>query len=238
MKLFNIKESLSQFFYRKYNNSFSQGGEDTILASLFANVANGFYIDIGAFHPYKFSNSFLFYRKGWNGINIDASPGSMVAFNKLRPRDINIEAAISETPEELTYYYQGPESTMNTFSTDYLTQYKVEDKVAQQLRITTQRLDGILEKHATGKEIHFMSIDVEGLELSVIRSSNWDKFRPWVVLLESYEHMDEENTYDVELKAHFATIGYRLICKTTTSILFMRNDLGFNQFNHIERKNR
>ena len=120
MKLFNAKKVLSQFLYRKYNSSFSQGGEDLILAGLLTQKLNGFFVDIGAFHPYKFSNTFRFYRKGWSGINIDAAPGSMDIFRELRPRDINIEAAISETPEQLTYYYLGKENSMNTFSKDFL----------------------------------------------------------------------------------------------------------------------
>ena len=73
------------------NICYSQNGEDLILNRFLENKKNGFYIDIGAHHPIRFSNTYLFYKKGWRGINIDAMPGSMDLFNKIRSRDINIE---------------------------------------------------------------------------------------------------------------------------------------------------
>ena len=228
-----IKKALSEFLYRKYNYSFSQGGEDVILANLFSHKAKGFFVDIGAFHPYRLSNTFLFYRKGWNGINIDAAPGSMEPFNKLRPRDINIEAAISENKEQLTYYFLGKGNPMNTFSKDFLDKLGYKDKIEKVIDITTQRLDSILEKYASGKEINFMSVDVEGLEISVLRSNNWDKFRPNVILLETFELMNDRNDYDVEVKNFLYGKGYKVVCKTTNGIYFLRNDLQLNAYNHI-----
>jgi FkbM family methyltransferase len=228
-----IKEAISQFLYRKYNTSFSQCGEDVILANLFSGRRNGFFVDIGAFHPYKFSNTYLFYKKGWSGINIDAAPGSMDEFKKLRPRDTNLETAISDKTEELTYYFLGKGDSMNSFSLDFIKEMGAEGKIKKTIKMTTQRLEDILEQHAKGKEIDFMSMDVEGLELSVLRSGNWKKYRPKVVVLESFDAMNRENNYDAELRSFFDAIGYRPIAKTTNGIFFLREDLKLNQFNHI-----
>ena len=233
MQLFSVREELSQFLYRKYNSSFSQCGEDIMLSGLMTMKSKGFFVDIGAFHPYKLSNTFRFYRKGWNGINIDAAPGSMDVFKKFRPRDINIEAAISETPQLLTYYYLGRENSMNTFSKEFLISLGAEKEIKKEIPITTQRLDTILEKYAGGKEIDIMSVDVEGLELSVLRSNNWNKFRPAVILLESFELMTEQNDYDLPIKDYLKNKGYRLICKTINGIFFLRNDLELNEYHHI-----
>lgn len=229
-----IKEAISQFLYKKYNTSFSQGGEDALLAGLFCYKKNGFFVDIGAFHPYKYSNTFLFYRKGWRGINIDAAPGSMEEFQKMRPEDTNIEAAISEKPEQLTYYFLGKGNSMNTFSPDFLNDLNNKDKIKKTINITTQRLDTILEKHAAGRDINFMTIDVEGLELSVLRSSDWSRFRPEAVLLESFELMNDQQNYDVEIRKFFAEKGYKLISKTPNGIIFLRSDLRLNSYNHIQ----
>jgi len=68
---------------------YSQGAEDIILASIFGNREKGFWVDVGAHHPQRFSNTYLFSLKGWTGINIDALPGSMAIFKKMRPNDIN-----------------------------------------------------------------------------------------------------------------------------------------------------
>ena len=70
---------------------YSQQGEDIILHRMFEWQEQGFYIDVGAHHPTRFSNTYKFYKRGWTGINVDAMPGSMTAFNRLRPKDINIE---------------------------------------------------------------------------------------------------------------------------------------------------
>ena len=80
--------------YRR--TSYSQEGEDLILDRLLRRKPRGYYVDVGAFHPKKFSNTHLFYRRGWSGINIDATPGSMDEFRRVRPRDTNLEIAISD----------------------------------------------------------------------------------------------------------------------------------------------
>jgi hypothetical protein len=95
--------------------SYSQEGEDMILRRLFEKQKKGFYVDVGAHHPKRFSNTFFFYKNGWRGINIDAMPNSMCLFNKIRPRDINIEIPISDKKQKLKYYMFN-EPALNTFS--------------------------------------------------------------------------------------------------------------------------
>ena len=101
----------SLFIYRKikekyfpkqiYKNlSYSQNGEDRILHRIFENQKSGFYVDIGAHHPFRFSNTFLFYKMGWKGINVDAMPKSMEIFKRFRPRDINLELAVGTIEKE------------------------------------------------------------------------------------------------------------------------------------------
>ena len=104
-KVVRVITDLKNYYLDGYAlKSYSQEGEDMILRRLFENQTKGFYVDVGAHHPIRFSNTYFFYKKGWRGINIDAMPGSMKLFNKIRPRDINIEKAISDKKEVLTYY--------------------------------------------------------------------------------------------------------------------------------------
>jgi hypothetical protein len=98
--------------------SYAQEGEDRILSALLGLEEcnrQGFYIDVGAHHPERYSNTFLFYIHGWSGINIDATPGSMVAFRHERPRDINLEAAIADEQKTLIFY-EFNEPALNSFA--------------------------------------------------------------------------------------------------------------------------
>jgi len=95
-----IKKLFSDYSLETY----SQEGEDIILRRIFEQKAYGFYVDIGANHPKRFSTTNYFYIHGRRGINIDATPGSMIAFRKMRPKDINVEIPISDESKALTFY--------------------------------------------------------------------------------------------------------------------------------------
>src|ERR1700726_1466588 len=83
------------------NLAYSQDGEDMILRRLFERQKSGFYVDVGAHHPYRFSNTCYFYRRGWRGINIDPNPEAIAAFRRDRPHDINVCVGVSEEAGEL-----------------------------------------------------------------------------------------------------------------------------------------
>ena len=116
----NIQYLIDNFFKRdpkmKANLCYSQNGEDLILNRFLENKEKGFFIDVGAHHPIRFSNTYLFYKKGWSGINIDAMPGSMTKFNKIRPKDINIEKGVGIKNDKLIFYQfnERPSQKTNT----------------------------------------------------------------------------------------------------------------------------
>jgi len=169
------------------NLSFSQEGEDLILKRIFGNKNYGFYIDIGAHHPTRFSNTYIFYLAGWNGINIDPNPGIMQKFNQLRPRDINLEIAISNSKEILTYY-QFNDSALNTFD-ESEAKLKVSDNsiyhIINKTYIKTATLKDVLYKFLPNNMIiDFITIDAEGLDFDILKSNDWEKFRPNFILVE------------------------------------------------------
>ena len=97
--------------------SYSQEGEDLVLARILGNLklTTGFFVDIGAHHPTRFSNAYYYYRRGWRGINVDALPGTKQLFQCMRPRDINIECGVG-SQEGLLKYFAFNEPALNTFS--------------------------------------------------------------------------------------------------------------------------
>jgi len=167
--------------------SYSQEGEDMILRRYFETQQKGFFVDIGAHHPKRFSNTYAFYKMGWHGLNVDAMPGSMVAFNKQRKKDINIEAAISNATVEMTYYiFRDP--ALNSFSkelADYRESLGIGCNIISTATIITKKLEEILDTSLpVNQVIDFMSIDVEGLDLEVLKLNNWDKYDPRIILSE------------------------------------------------------
>lgn len=218
-----IKEKLVDMYSSK---SYSQEGEDMILRRIFETKGKGFYVDVGAHHPKRFSNTYYFYKKGWNGINIDPLPGTKVLFDRVRPRDINVEMGVSLSPNNITYYmFDDP--ALNSFSEelsldrDKNTNYKIINKKI----IQTNKLSSILEAHLPkGITIDFISIDAEGFDLEVLKSNDWEKFRSKMILVEILG-TDLNSVHKSVIHQFLTSIEYKLLAKT------------FNTFFYIDNKN-
>ena len=166
---------------------YSQEGEDLISARLLGDKHEGFYVDVGAHHPTRHSNTYLFYRRGWRGINIDATPGSMAEFGRLRPRDINIERLVGIDPTPRRFYLFN-EPALNTASGALARMRSAENEqyqIASQTELVPQSLSSLLDEFLPrGQSIDLMSIDVEGMDFEVLRSNDWDRYRPTLLLAE------------------------------------------------------
>ncbi|MFQ5977075.1 MAG: FkbM family methyltransferase [Candidatus Heimdallarchaeota archaeon] len=211
---FKLKE---QFAFTTY----SQEGEDAILRRIFEDKKIGFYIDVGAHHPKRFSNTYYFYKKGWSGINIDAMPGSMRAFKKTRKKDINLEIAISEKNQELIYYFFN-DPALNGFSKEISEERNQNDKyrIIAAKKIKTETLAQVLDTYLPpGQKITFMTIDAEGLDYEVLVSNDWDQYRPMVLLVEDQE-TDLDNLDRSNIVKFMKTKGYTLFAKTFNTLFF------------------
>lgn len=168
------------------NLCYGQDGEDLILNRLLDGQAQGFYVDVGAHHPVRFSNTYLFYKRGWRGINIDAMPGSMRKFDKVRPRDINIECGVAGSAGRLMYH-RFNELALNTFdATEAAYKNKPPYQLIDTVEVTVERLDTLLSRHLPAEQqIDFLSVDVEGKDEEVLRSNDWNRYRPRFVLAET-----------------------------------------------------
>lgn len=209
-----------------FNRSWSQEGEDLILRRIFESKFDGFYIDVGAHHPKRFSNTYLFYELGWRGLNIDAMPGSMVSFNKDRPRDTNIEVGIG-LDECLLDYYIFNEPALNGFSKE-LSDERHDPNSAYQIKevikVNVLPLSVVLDRYLPiGQKIDFMSIDVEGLDFEVLKSNDWKKHRPTIVLAEilsSSLHEIEET----KIGQLMTDAGYFVYAKSVNTVFFRAED--------------
>ena len=214
----------SIFFWRFFRKSYSQFGEDLIVSHLFQGKGRGFYVDVGAHRPTQFSNTYFFYKRGWRGINIDAMPGSMKLFRIVRHRDINLEAAISGM-KETKLYYSFNRPLQNGIYDDETVLNTPGLVLIEKREIVTQTLSSILDSHLPKEvTIDILSIDVEGLDLAVLKSNNWSKYKPRVILVEIL-NFNMEMLKDHEVSKFLSEAGYVFYSRTVHTIIFIENEM-------------
>lgn len=214
----------------KYDHSeisYSQEGEDLILERIFAGKTNGFFVDIGAHHPKRFSNTYKFYLKGWRGINVDPMPGSMIPFNEIRQEDVNLEIGVSNEEGELEFFIFN-EPALNTFNKKEA--YKKHNVngyyIERTLLIKTYLLKDILAKYLPkGQEIDFMTIDVEGNDMLVLSSNDWDVYRPKYLLVEELEANISKIIESGEISVFLKSKNYSLVSRTFNTSIFKADEV-------------
>ena len=207
--------------------SYSQDGEDLLLASFYEEYKRfkGFFIDAGAHHPFRFSNTAYFYKQGWRGINIEPTPDLFKSFVKHRKRDININTGIG-TGEMLSFYVFN-EGALNTFdpllAEERNGSHNGKYRIVNQLQIKTQSLGEILDKHLPADtHIDLLTIDVEGMDYIVLQSNNWEKYIPDFILIECEEHIDNLN--NDKIYQFLCDKNYSLVGRTKRTSLFRHNN--------------
>ena len=166
--------------------SYTPNFEDVLLHRCFRNVERGFYVDIGAHHPTNASVTRWFYDQGWSGINIEPGEG-IEALKDERLRDVNLEVAVADFEGETTFWVHTGNTGTSTLSKSVpdIVSEKAGEIKPSIVRVTT--LPAVLDNYAAGRHIHFLKIDAEGAENAIVRSADWKRHRPEVVLIESTE---------------------------------------------------
>lgn len=211
---------------RKFRESYAQSGEDMILSTIFGNRKDGVYVDVGANNPFFQSNTHFFYKKGWRGINIDALPGSMNQFKRIRSKDINLEIPISDKEETLVYYMFSS-SFYNSFSPEQANTYR--NLLIGTKEITTKTLSQVFDKYLDGRSIDFLTIDVEGWDLQVLKSNNWDKYSPKIILIEFFAEPNKD-VCKSEIGIYLNSKGYSFLCNSITNSFFIKKSFFEERF--------
>jgi FkbM family methyltransferase len=165
--------------------SYAQNFEDVVLDRMFPDDYRGFYIDVGAYDPVSTSVTKHFYDRGWRGINVEPSVAGHRRLVEQRPRDVNLNVALSSAPGSMTFFEAAEESRgLSTLSGERAQQSREAGHNLTERTIEVTTLAEVCAEHVTG-EIDFVSIDVEGHELEVIQGADWDRWRPRVVVVEA-----------------------------------------------------
>jgi len=224
IRIFFLANNYYVFDKRKFDflqYHFSQEGEDIVFWKIINAKRNGFYVDVGAHHPQRLSNTHFLYLKGWRGINIDPFPGSKLIFDKIRSEDVNLECGISSSPKQLNYF-RFDEPLLNTFSNDLMLEYvKMDNVLIDSQLINTFPLSDILENHVPqGKIIDLLTIDVEGLDLEVLISNDWERFRPKYIIVEDLNSKNLIDLVNSDIFQFLISKEYEGVSKLHNSIIF------------------
>ena len=208
-----------------YRKSWSQCGEDLILRYLFdlLQIARPSYIDIGAHHPWYYNNTYLFYRQGARGINVEPDPSLYAGLRRGRRRDVNLNMGIGPREAEMDFYVMS-RRTLNTFSA--IEARKLVDEHGQNIvetrRIKVQTFAQTVDTHM-GRTPDLVSLDVEGLELDILRSIDFSRYRPHVFCVEtiSYAGGDGSGIKSAEIHALMLQNGYKLYADTYINSIYV-----------------
>ena len=199
--------------------SYSQEGEDLMLDIMLAYKKRGIYVDIGAHHPFKFSNTYYFYLKGWSGVCIDPRLGVDKLFEKHRPRDVFLNKGVGLSKKKLVYYKM-KDPALNTFVKEIMEKRVLNGfELEKVLTVEVMDLESILNKYLKTQTIDFMSIDVEGFEKEVLLSNNWIKYKPSFVIV----HLKSNSIEDClvsDITKILLSRNYILYAKSYHSIFF------------------
>ena len=176
-----IKVFIKSLTHKKV--SYSYGGIDSLVLNIFKDQKEGFYLDIGCGHPIKNNNTYLLNKKGWSGINIDLDVDNIDLFNSYRKKDVNLATAVSDKEGETELYFYHSKSALNTISKENADFQKA--KVSAIKKIKTQTINKIIENSPfKDRKIDFLSVDVEGSELAILKNFDFAKYTPKVIVVE------------------------------------------------------
>jgi FkbM family methyltransferase len=193
--------------------SFSQGAEDILLRVIMNNqlkvIEPGNYVDVGCNLPVTDSNTFDLYLRGWRGLNIDANGEMIRVCKRMRKEDVSIVAAVSDSEREVVFH-KSDTHLVSTIDEDRLLEWKKlwEYKVEDEEIVTTRTLTSILDEYWTeGRPVDLLSIDVEGQDFQVLKGLDFDRYRPKIIVIETWEF---DRIYETDIFIFLTEKGYRL----------------------------
>jgi FkbM family methyltransferase len=225
--LANLHVALSNSKFLSSKKSFSQSGEDRIIK--FALDSMGIqqpkYLDIGAYHPYKLSNTAIFYESGSKGLNVEPNPDLFSAFLKRRKRDVNLNVGICDSEGEMAFYIMSP-STLSTFSYKEAQNYVREGhQISCIKKVSTTTIPQIVKKYFDGVFPEILSIDTEGMDLIILKTIDFSQSSPVIICVETISFSSSRNgKKNMEILDFLDESGYFVYADTYINTVFVKKD--------------
>ena len=237
-KLKKLKRKLAEkYFVPEAQISYSQFGEDLILSLFFAHneITNPVYLDIGANEPKYISNTYYFYEKGARGVLIEPNPYLYEKLKSQRSNDIvlNVGIGFNDDVEEADFYmfpnYANGLSTFSKNEADHWEKIGMKGMgkipVEKTLKMPLIPINQILEKYFAGKSPDFISLDVEGLDLKILKALDFEKYRPTLICVETMMYDENQKTYKTnEITDFMVSKNYFVYADTRVNTIYCKND--------------
>lgn len=207
---------------------FGQWAEDVLVRKLFPKAKRtGFYMDLGAYHPFVHSNTAFFWMKGWHGINVDANPHSIALFKKARPKDTNVWAAllphtdIQKGTREVELHLPDQFDTQSSVSATGTVKLEMglDRGFSKSIRVPSMSVLDLVNEHAI-QQVDYLNIDIEGLDIDILRDLDLSRVRPRVVTIEDFS-IDLKELVHSELSVLMNEAGYALVGRAGLTSIFV-----------------
>ncbi len=205
--------------------SYSQCGEDMIVRYVFdmLRIPAPTYLDIGAHHPSRLNNTLVFYQSGSRGVNIEPDPLLLADFHKERPRDINLNVGIARDKGELDFYVMSSR-TLNTFSAvdAHAAVSEGKTRIEKVIKVPVVSVNEVLSNNFTDRSLDFLSLDVEGLDLMILESFDFSRWRPKVICVETITYSEHHKGRKIpEIDQVLSGNGYFMYADTYINTIYV-----------------
>jgi FkbM family methyltransferase len=208
--------------------SYAQQGEDLIVEDLlhWFKIQRPAYLDIGANDPVHNNNTYLFYAKGARGVLVEPNPAFCDKLRKERPGDRVLEVGVADTDKaEADFYVIRGASELNTFSkeqADLLVKQHGPDTIEKVVKMPLVNVNEIIAQNFDVAP-NFVSIDTEGLDLTILKALDWGRFRPHVLCVETLD--TATGKVDEAIVDHMRAKNYSIRGATFVNTIFLANEL-------------
>jgi len=227
--IFRFNKLLKVIWIKSSKDSYSQCGEDLLISFVLMQlkIDKILYIDVGAHHPRYLNNTFLFYKGGATGINIEPDPFLYKAFLEVRPKDINLNIGINDKLNfsiQNNDFYIMSERTLNTFSVKEAEEIQETSdyKIEKVIKVETHDINSILEKYLKEGELDLLSIDTEGLDFQILKALNFEKYAPKILCVETLTFSSSGDSFKRDdLIKFIISRGYFVYADTYINTIFI-----------------
>jgi FkbM family methyltransferase len=186
--------------------TFSQHDEDRFVLEYFDNRP-GFYIDVGANHPFRASNTYLLYLNGWRGLTIEPLPYLSQKHKRYRPDDLHFNGGAGSREGVMPFYELTP-AVVSTFDAELAAEWVRQRKAVQtscrDIPVTT--LASLCKRLGVHREVEFLTVDCEGRDLDVLQGIDWEVTKPRLITIETAHEQDGG-----EIGRFLTQIGYKFL---------------------------